>query len=94
MPVRHRREPVADRKRAGVEAGSRARAVKTPGHAQALSRGLAILEALAATDAGATLTTLASTLDLPAPTAHRLLATLEAAGLRKPASAGGVENSQ
>lgn len=80
MPVRHRREPVADRKRAGVEAGSRARAVKTPGHAQALSRGLAILEALAATDAGATLTTLASTLDLPAPTAHRLLATLEAAG--------------
>lgn len=53
---------------------------KATGHTQALSRGLAVLEALAATDAGATLTALAATLDLPAPTAHRLLATLESAG--------------
>ena len=49
-------------------------------HTQALSRGLAVLEALAATDGGATLTTLAATLALPVPTAHRLLATLEQAG--------------
>lgn len=53
---------------------------KAAGHTQALSRGLAVLEALAATDAGATLTTLAATLRIPAPTAHRLLATLESAG--------------
>jgi IclR family acetate operon transcriptional repressor len=50
------------------------------GHTQALSRGLAVLEALAATEGGATLTALAERLALPAPTAHRLLATLEQAG--------------
>jgi IclR family acetate operon transcriptional repressor len=50
------------------------------GHTQALSRGLAVLEALAATEGGATLTVLAEMLTLPAPTAHRLLATLEQAG--------------
>jgi IclR family acetate operon transcriptional repressor len=59
---------------------NRAVADKGAGHTQALSRGLAVLEALAATDAGATLTGLAAKLHLPAPTAHRLLATLEAAG--------------
>jgi len=53
---------------------------KGAGHTQALSRGLALLETLAATDGGATLTTLADALSLPAPTAHRLLATLEQAG--------------
>ena len=46
-------------------------------HAQALSRGLAVLEFLASTPGGATLTALAAALHLPAPTAHRLLATLE-----------------
>jgi IclR family acetate operon transcriptional repressor len=50
------------------------------GHTQALSRGLAVLEALAATEGGATLTALADMLALPAPTAHRLLATLGEAG--------------
>jgi IclR family acetate operon transcriptional repressor len=50
------------------------------GHTQALSRGLAVLEALAATEGGATLTALAAKLALPAPTAHRLLATLGEAG--------------
>jgi IclR family acetate operon transcriptional repressor len=50
------------------------------GHTQALSRGLAVLEALAATEGGATLTALAAKLALPAPTAHRLLATLAEAG--------------
>lgn len=58
----------------------RSAADKSAGHTQALSRGLAVLEAIAATDAGATLTTLAAQLELPAPTAHRLLATLEASG--------------
>jgi IclR family transcriptional regulator, acetate operon repressor len=50
------------------------------GHTQALSRGLALLEALAATEGGATLTAIAERLAFPAPTAHRLLATLERAG--------------
>lgn len=50
------------------------------GHTQALSRGLAVLEALAATEGGATLTDLAEELALPAPTAYRLLATLSGAG--------------
>jgi IclR family acetate operon transcriptional repressor len=50
------------------------------GHTQALSRGLGVLEALAATEGGATLTALAEKLALPAPTAHRLLATLAEAG--------------
>lgn len=50
------------------------------GHAQALLRGLALLEALAATEGGATLTALAAGLDLPAPTAYRLLAALEQSG--------------
>jgi IclR family transcriptional regulator, acetate operon repressor len=50
------------------------------GHTQALSRGLAVLTTLAATDDGATLSELARALALPAPTLHRLLATLEHAG--------------
>jgi IclR family acetate operon transcriptional repressor len=50
------------------------------GHTQALSRGLAVLEALAATEGGATLTALAERLTLPAPTAHRLIATLAESG--------------
>src|SRR5690242_10329377 len=48
-----------------------------PGHTQALSRGLAILDALAAAPGGATLTAVAERVSLPAPTVHRLLATLE-----------------
>ncbi len=50
------------------------------GHTQALSRGLAVLEALAATEGGATLTAIADRLALPAPTTYRLLATLSEAG--------------
>ena len=61
---------------------------KAAGHTQALSRGLAVLEALAATDSGATLTTLADLLRIPTPTAHRLLATLEAAGYVQSGSQG------
>lgn len=67
------------RTRSGA-ARAAAAADKGAGHTQALSRGLAVLDALAATDGGATLTTLVAMLKLPAPTAHRLLATLEAAG--------------
>jgi IclR family acetate operon transcriptional repressor len=47
------------------------------GHTQALSRGLAILDALAVAPGGATLTAVAEQVSLPAPTVHRLLATLE-----------------
>lgn len=77
-----RKKPVVRRSQ---DNRSRAAAVRPPadksaGHTQALSRGLAVLEALAATDGGATLTGLAARLKIPAPTAHRLLATLEAAG--------------
>ena len=50
------------------------------GHAQALSRGLALLETLAATESGATLSVLAALQELPAPTAHRLLSALEQSG--------------
>lgn len=59
-----------------------------PGHAQALSRGLALLESLAATENGATLTALAAAQKLPAPTAHRLLAALESAGFVRQDSHG------
>lgn len=58
------------------------------GHTQALSRGLGVLEALAATEGGATLTALAERLALPAPTAHRLLATLAEAGYVQQGPAG------
>ncbi len=79
MPVRPRIAAKRPTPRARGVAPPRA-ADKGAGHTQALSRGLAVLEALAATDGGATLTELAATLHLPAATAHRLLATLEAGG--------------
>ncbi len=59
------------------------------GHTQALSRGLAMLAALASTEGGATLTALADRLALPAPTAHRLLATLADAGYVQQGAGGG-----
>ncbi len=84
MTARPRRDALAARKRGSATALSRVTTRPTPqksvGHTQALSRGLAVLEALAGTEAGATLTAIAGVLDLPAPTVHRLLATLEAAG--------------
>ena len=64
------------------------RAKRAAGHAQALSRGLGVLEHLASTPGGATLTSLAAALGLPAPTAHRLLATLEDAGYVQPGDDG------
>ena len=67
----------ADTPPARARAPVRALAKRAAGHAQALSRGLAVLEYLASTPGGATLTALAAALQLPAPTAHRLLATLE-----------------
>ncbi len=64
----------------GRPAARRRKAPAGAGHTQALSRGLALLEALAATEGGATLTAVSEQLALPAPTTHRLLATLEQAG--------------
>jgi len=61
---------------------------RAAGHAQALSRGLALLDYLASTPGGATLTALATALALPAPTAHRLLAALEDAGYVQPGEDG------
>ena len=63
--------------RTATKTSPRATAKRGASHAQALSRGLAVLEFLASTPGGATLTALAAALHLPAPTAHRLLATLE-----------------
>jgi IclR family acetate operon transcriptional repressor len=81
-PRSTRKKPAVKRAPGGRLYGgtSRVAADKAAGHTQALSRGLAELEALASTDGGATLTALAARLGIPAPTAHRLLATLEAAG--------------
>jgi len=62
--------------------------VRAAGHTQALSRGLAVLEALAATEGGATLTALAASLALPVPTVHRLLATLAEPGYVQQGPAG------
>jgi IclR family acetate operon transcriptional repressor len=50
------------------------------GQVQSLTRGLSILEALAEAEGGLTLTDLAHRVELPASTAHRLLATLEKMG--------------
>jgi len=63
--------------RAATKSPPRTAVKRGASHAQALSRGLAVLEFLASTPGGATLTALAAALHLPAPTAHRLLATLE-----------------
>jgi IclR family acetate operon transcriptional repressor len=79
--VRARHQPARPPPRAGSARGG-------AGHTQALSRGLGVLEALAATEGGATLTALADKLALPAPTAHRLLATLAEAGYVQQGPAG------
>jgi IclR family acetate operon transcriptional repressor len=53
---------------------------RSVGHVQSLTRGLSLLEALAAAEGGLTLTTVAQKTSLPASTAHRLLSTLEKMG--------------
>jgi IclR family acetate operon transcriptional repressor len=58
------------------------------GHTQALSRGLAVLEALAATEGGATLTAIAASVALPVPTVFRLLNTLAELGYVQQEPAG------
>ncbi|OLE03012.1 MAG: hypothetical protein AUI36_43095 [Cyanobacteria bacterium 13_1_40CM_2_61_4] len=50
------------------------------GQVQSLTRGLSILEALAKSDSGLTLTDLSHRAQLPASTTHRLLSTLERMG--------------
>src|ERR1700747_3175004 len=50
------------------------------GHVQSLTRGLSILEALARSDGGLTLTDVAQRVQLPPSTTHRLLSTLEKMG--------------
>jgi IclR family transcriptional regulator, acetate operon repressor len=55
------------------------------GQVQSLTRGLSILEALAASDGGLTLTDLAHRVQLPPSTTHRLLSTLEKMGYVYPA---------
>jgi len=50
------------------------------GQVQSLTRGLSILEALAASDSGLTLTDVAHRSQLPPSTTHRLLSTLEKMG--------------
>src|SRR6266581_5767960 len=63
---------------------SRGRTASKPGtpvgQVQSLTRGLSILEALAETEGGLTLTDLAHRVQLPASTAHRLLSTLQRMG--------------
>ena len=50
------------------------------GHVQSLTRGLSILDALAKSAAGLTLTDVAQRVELPPSTTHRLLSTLEKMG--------------
>ena len=50
------------------------------GHVQSLTRGLSILEALAKSSAGLTLTDVAQRVQLPPSTTHRFLSTLERMG--------------
>jgi len=50
------------------------------GHVQSLTRGLSILEALAKSSAGLTLTDIAQRVQLPPSTTHRFLSTLERMG--------------
>jgi len=57
-----------------------ARTRHVTGQVQSLTRGLNILEALAKTDGGITLTDLAHRVSLPPSTTHRLLSTLEKMG--------------
>src|ERR1043166_3050117 len=62
----------------------RGRAPRRPGaptcHVQSLTRGLSILDALAKSAAGLTLTDVAQRVELPPSTTHRLLSTLEKMG--------------
>ena len=53
---------------------------------QSLTRGLSILECLAKTEGGLTLTDIAHRVELPPSTTHRLLATLEKMGYVYPVS--------
>src|SRR4029450_13917756 len=61
-----------------------------PGQVQSLTRGLNLLEALAKTDGGITLTDLAHRVNLPPSTTHRLLSTLEKMGYVYQAGALGL----
>jgi IclR family transcriptional regulator, acetate operon repressor len=56
------------------------KAVTATGQVQSLTRGLSLLEALAAAESGLSLTDLARRVELAPSTAHRLLATLEKMG--------------
>jgi IclR family acetate operon transcriptional repressor len=66
--------------RRGRPPSSEARADGAASHVQSLTRGLSLLETLAAAEGGLTLTALAQKTSLPASTAHRLLSTLERMG--------------
>lgn len=72
VPLRHT-QPLRPA-RAAAEPGAE------KGQVQSLTRGLAILECLAAADGGLTLTDIGQRIHLPPSTVHRLLATLERGG--------------
>ena len=74
MSVVHRLTPPARRGRTPLRPGSETAQV------QSLTRGLSILECLARTEGGLTLTDIAQRVQLPPSTTHRLLATLEKMG--------------
>ena len=74
MTALHRLTPPARRGRTPSRPGSETAQV------QSLTRGLSILECLARTEGGLTLTDIAQRVQLPPSTTHRLLATLEKMG--------------
>jgi IclR family transcriptional regulator, acetate operon repressor len=84
------RLPRARRGGGGGEAAGQDAAADRGGQVQSLTRALAVMEALAHSHDGLSLTELAQTVGLPTSTAHRLLTTLQQARFARFDPAGGV----
>jgi IclR family acetate operon transcriptional repressor len=68
---------LAERRPQGLQHNAESQTVESSGGVQSLARALSILDALAGSDEGLTLTLLAKKVALPPSTAHRLLTTMQ-----------------